>query len=109
MENDLVLVDLVFRPATGHSLSEETSAIKAKDLSAYAATKEIQEHALQELRHLGFTIVGPATAFGVTVSASHQLVQQVFGEGELKVPDSLASWISAARIPPSGEYYRDNC
>ena len=108
MEYESVLVDLVFQSASGRSVSEETSAIEAKNLSSYAATKEMQEQALQELRKLGFRIVGPATAFGVSVSASRHLVRRIFGEGELEVPDSLARWISAARIPPPGEYYDDS-
>jgi hypothetical protein len=107
MKDESVIVDVVFRSASGRSLLEDERKMEVRDFALYAATEETRKQALQELRRLGFEIVGPATVFGVSVSGSLQLVREVFGEGELTVPDSLTRWIEAVRIPPRGEYYHD--
>lgn len=108
MKDESVVVDVLFRSASGSSLLEKAPKIEDRDLALYAATEETREQAVQVLRQLGFDIVGPATAFGVSISGSPQLVREVFGEGELQVPDSLARWVEAARIPPKGEFYSDH-
>ena len=107
MKGESVIVDVVFRSASGRSLLENGGKMGVRDFALYAATEETRKQALQELWRLGFEVVGPATALGVSVSGSLQLVREVFGEGELTVPDSLTRWIEAARIPPRGEYYND--
>ena len=104
-ENELVIVDVVFRSASGRSLLEKPSGLEEQDLALYAATEETREQAVQALQNLGFDIVGPATAFGVSISGPARLVHEVFGEVELTVPASLAQWIEGARIPPPGEFY----
>jgi hypothetical protein len=105
MANDTVIVDIVFRSASGDSLLDKKPGTAPSDPARYAATEETREQALKALRQLGFAIVGPATDFGVSIQGAAHLVQEVFGEGELLVPDALAPWIEAARIPPPGEFY----
>ncbi len=102
-----ILVDVVFRSASGQTLTNVEPSVLRKDLNAYAASEETREKAVAILRDLGFTIVGPATAFGVTVSGSPDLVEATFGgrSGPLDIPEPLRPWVESARIPPPGEFY----
>jgi hypothetical protein len=102
---DTVIVDIIFRSESGRSLRDRPAGVGGKDLSPYEATEETRQRAVRELCGLGFKIVGQATSFGVTISGPSRLVRNVFGEGELRVPSSLLSWIESARIPPPGEFY----
>jgi hypothetical protein len=107
MENEpVVVVDLVFRSASGRSLSEKEPGLTAKDLADYQATEETQERAVRALRELGFDIVGPPSPYGVTISGPAELVRESFGEAQLHVPDALSPFIESARVPPRGEYYK---
>ena len=105
MNNASIVIDLVFCSASGRSILDAQGKINSRDLDAYAATEKTRTNAVDALKQLGFEIVGSPTVFGVSVLGSLELVQQVFGEGELQVPESLSEWIETVRIPPSGEFY----
>ncbi|BBO16607.1 conserved hypothetical protein [Candidatus Brocadia pituitae] len=105
MKDKSTIIDVMFRSASGLSLSDRRPGIKEQDISLYVATEETKKQAVLALRQLGFEIIGPATNFGVSISSSPQLIREVFGEGELKVPKSLVKWIESVRIPPPGEFY----
>lgn len=104
MSADAQIVDLVFRSASGASLSSIAPGEKL-DLGTYEATPKTRERAQEALRALGFEIVGPATAFGVSISGSRERVESVFGEEPLAVPESLEKWIESAEVPPTGRFF----
>ena len=105
MNHESMVIDIVFRSASGRSILDAQTKISEQDLATYAATKETQINAANALENIGFQIVGSPTAFGVSALGSLELVQQVFGEGELQVPESLSEWVEAVRISPPGEFY----
>lgn len=101
----MMLLDVVFKSATGRSILEEKPSETDRDFTRYAATKETQDEAIKALRKLGFELAGPPSPYGVSIIGPPQLIRQVFGEEPFSVPKFLAKWIEAVRIPPPGEFY----
>lgn len=104
-DNTTMLLDVIFRSATGRSILKEKPSETDRDFTHYAATKETQDEAVKALRKLDFELAGPPSPYGVSIIGSLQLVRKVFGEEPFSVPRFLAKWIEAVRIPPPGEFY----
>ena len=104
MGTEPVLVDVTFRSHSGRSLTHRPPGSE-DELALYAASEETRSGAVKALRELGFALVGPASPFGVTISGTPALIQEVFGGGTPVVPPTLAAWIESVRLPPPGEYY----
>jgi len=105
MSEDRMILDVVFHAVSGKSLLDSEAGIKVEDLPCYAASETSQEEALEELRRLGFEIVGPATPYGVSIAGPPALVKETFGAEELTVPESLAEWVEAVRVPPPVKFF----
>lgn len=100
----MMVVDIIFRSATGESILQKEPS-EDRDFTRYAATKETQDEAIKALRGLGFELVGPPSQYGVSISGSPELVHKIFGDEPLSVPKSLTKWVEAVRIPPRVEFY----
>lgn len=99
-----IILDVLFRSASGRSLLESEKELTVEELSQYSVKEETREQALRALGELGFEIVGPASPFGVSITGSPELVKKMFGE-ELEVPVSLRQWVESVRMPPPVEFY----
>jgi len=103
---NLVLLEVLFRSASGDSILEHETTSSSRDFSRYEASKETQKEAVKALEKLGFKIIGPASPYGVSISGSEKLVEDVFGKEPFKIPRELERWIEQVRIPPPGKFFK---
>lgn len=101
------IVDVIFRSATGESIFQKELS-EDRNFARYAATKETRDEAIKALTGLGFELVGPPSQYGVSISGPSQLVHDVFGNEPFAVPEFLAKWVEAVRMPPPVEFYGES-
>ncbi len=105
MSGERTVIDLVFRSASGKSLSQQSPGISSEELRHYSASDSTKETAVRLLRQMGFEIVGAPSSFGVTISGPSELVREVFGTAEPKIPEALTPYVESARIPPPVKFF----
>lgn len=102
----MIVLDVIFRSASGKSILDKKPSEKANELSQYSTTKETQEEAVRLLVGMGFKLVGPASQFGTSIIGSHKLVKDIFGDEPFCIPESMSMVIEAVGLPPEVEYYK---
>jgi len=102
----MIVLDVIFRSASGKSILNKKPSEKGNELSQYSATRATQEKVVKSLKKLGFKLVGPVSPYGISIIGSPNIVKSVFGDEPFRIPESLSTVIEAVRIPPEVEFYK---
>jgi hypothetical protein len=98
----MIAIDILLPSVSGRSILDKSP--DETDTSIFQAPEWVRKKAECKLEALGFKITASSN-YGISILGEQELVDQVFGEDEIQVPENLQDCIVAVRLLPEGEWY----